>query len=176
MLGFLFIAVLGISGCGPGDPLGDTVKAEDPLSFSMWRSHAAAGMSPEQIADFDEAVQAIRIRIMSVGNTTGSEWIEAETLKFVNGKTVREVLGTGLSWKLELTVAEREVLEDSLRKNALMRTRPGDTESARYLADLHDRQASRLEAAMREEAQIRSRLAASGLPADPRRRLPANGP
>jgi len=142
----------------------------------MWRSHAAADMSPEQVSDFDEAVQAIRIRVMSVGNTTGSEWIEAEMLKLVNGKTVRDVIGTGLSWKLELTVAEREVLEDSLRKNALMRTRPGDTESARYLADLHDRQAARLEAALREEAQIRSSLAACGIQADSHRRLPASGP
>ena len=146
------------------------------MGFSMWRSHAASSLSPEQLADLDEAVQAIRIRVMSVGQTSGSEWIEAEALKIVDGKTVREVLRMGLGWKLELTVAERSALKYALGNNALMRTNPGDAASARYLADLHDRQAARLEAALREEAGIRARLAASGLPPDPPGRLPDSGP
>ncbi len=146
------------------------------MGFAMWRSHAASSLSPEQLADFDQAVQAIRIRVMSVGQTSGSEWIDAEARGIVDGKTVREVLRTGLGWKLELTVAERSALQEALRNNALMRTNPGDFASAHYLEDLHDRQAARLDAALREEAGIRARLVASGLPADPPGRLPAPGP
>ena len=170
------LVLLALAGCGPRDPLESTVDGGDPLSFSMWRSHAADRLSPDQLGDFDHAVQAIRIRVMSVGQTSGSEGIDLAMLRIVDGKTVREVLRTGLGWELELAEAERLTLEDSLRKNALMRTRPGDTASANYLSDLHDRQAARLGAATLEVARIRGRLAASGLPANPAGHLPGQQP
>jgi hypothetical protein len=168
----LAMVLLMLVGCGPSDPLETQVRAEDYMDFSMWRSHASGRLSPEQLDDFDQAVQAIRIRVMSVGQTSGSEWIDLGMFKIVNGKTVREVLRTGLGWKLELAEAERVALEDSLRKNALMRTRPGDSDSAGYLRDLRNRQTGRLQAATLEVARIRARLAASGLPTNPPGLLP----
>ena len=172
----LAAALLVLAGCGPSDPLDAKVSAEDGVGFSMWRSHAAGDLSPEQLGDFDQAVQAIRIRVMSVGQTSGGEWIEEGMRRIVDGKTVREVLRTGLGWKLELADAERMALEDSLRKNAQMTTRPGDTASANYLSDLRDRQTGRLKAATEEVARIRARLSASGLPAHPQGKLPAVQP
>jgi len=170
----LVSALLGllVAGCGPNDPLEAKVDASDYTSFTMWRSRASGRLTPEQLGDFDHAVQAIKIRIMSVGQTTGSEAIDGAMLNLVDGKTVREVLRTGLGWELQLAEAERATLEDSLRKNALMRTRPGDTASANYLSDLHDRQTARFEAATQEVARIRARLAADGLPDNPAGRIP----
>ena len=124
LLAALASVLLVLAGCGPSDPLDAKVSAEDGVGFSMWRSHAAGDLGPEQLADFDQAVQAIRIRVMSVGQTSGSEWIEEGIRRIVDGKTVREVLRTGLGWKLELADAERLALEDSMKKNAQMTTRP----------------------------------------------------
>jgi hypothetical protein len=172
----LAAGIVALAGCGPSDPLDLKVSAEDTLGFSMWRSHAAGALSPDQLGDFDQAVQAIRIRVMSVGQTSGGAGIEQGMLAVVDGKTVREVLRTGLGWKLQLADAERRALEDSLGKNARLRTRPGDTDSAHDLEDLRDRQQARLKAATGEIARIRARLAAAGLPADPPGRLPGSGP
>jgi len=163
---------LGLSGCGPKDPLDAKIDAADSVSFNMWRSHAAGRLTSQQLGDLDHAIQGIRFRVMSVGQTTGSEEIEAATLKIVDGRSVREVLRTGLGWSLQLAEAERAVLEDSLRKNAQMTTRPGDTASANYLSDLHERQVARLEAATEEVARIRASLAAAGLPTHPAGSMP----
>lgn len=170
----LCAALIGLSlgGCGPKDPLESKVEAGDYTDFTMWRSHAAGRLTPDQLGDFDHAVQAIKFRIMSTGQTTGSEAIDEAMRVLVDGKTVREVLRTGLGWELQLAEAERATLEDSLKKNALMTTRPGDTASANYLTDLHDRQVARFQAATGEVARIRSRLAASGLPDHPAGQIP----
>jgi hypothetical protein len=131
----------------------------------MWRSGAAGRLAPEQLADLDEAVQEIRFHVMAQGKVSGSEAVDYEMLQAIDGQSVRRVLQRGLGWELERARAEQSALELSMRRNALMRTRPGDTASADYLSDLQDRQAVRLKAATEEVAHVRERLAAAGLAA-----------
>jgi hypothetical protein len=78
---------------------------------------------------------------------------------------VREVILQGLGWGLDRAEAERALLEDSLKKNAQMTTKPGDTASSNYLSDLHGRQVARLDAAAEEVKKTRERIAAETAPA-----------
>ena len=158
---------LAVTACGPSDPLEAKVQARDYVTFSMWRSGAAGRLTPPQQADLDEAVQQIRFHVMASGAASGSAAVEEATLRMIDGRSVRHVLRQGLAWELERASAEKAALEDSMRQNALMRTRPGDTASAAYLADLADRQAARLGAANGQVDHARERLAAAGGPLGP---------
>jgi hypothetical protein len=159
--------------CRQGDPLDDGVVAGDHGAFSMWRSEAAGRLTPAQVADLDKAVQEYRFHVMARGGASGSEAVEDAMLRLIDGRSVRHVLRQGLGWELERASAEKSALEASMRQNSLMRTRPGDTDSAAYLSDLADRQAARLGAATAEVERVRGRLDAAGGPlapadADPR--------
>ena len=160
----VLVAVLAVSACGPSDPLEGKVDAVDYVTLSMWRSGAAGRLSPQQLADLDEAVQEIRFHVMAEGKVSGSAAVEEEALHVMEGQTVRHVLRQGLGWELERASAEKAALEVSMAQNALMRTRPGDTASAAYLSDLSDRQAARLRAATDQVNHARERLAAAGGP------------
>jgi hypothetical protein len=154
-----------VVGCGPSDPLEKKVAAGDNLSFTMWETKAEGDLSPEQAADMKQALQEYRFHIMAEGSVHGSDAIGEALMQMIDGKTLRQVILQGLGWGLERSEAERAQLEDSLKKNALMTTRPGDTASANYLADLHDRQVTRLAAATDEVKKTRDRIAADAAPA-----------
>jgi hypothetical protein len=162
------LACLAAQACSPGDPLDSRVEAGDYVTYSMWRSGAAGRLTPLQLADLDEAVQEMRFHVMAEGKVSGSAAIEDEMLRLLNGRTVRGALQVGLGWELERAAAEKSALDASMRQNALMRTKPGDTASADYLADLSDRQATRLKAAADQVDHVRGRLAAEGLAASGR--------
>jgi hypothetical protein len=85
-------------------------------------------------------------------------------LQMVDGQPLRHVFQEGLGWGLERSEAERSTLEAGMKSNALMRTRPGDTDSANYLADLRERQVKRLAAATDAVNHARESLAATGMP------------
>jgi hypothetical protein len=89
--------------------------------------------------------------------------------QMINGLTVRQLLQRGLGWELDRAEAERSALETGMRQNALMTTRPGDTDSSEYLIALKERQTARLRAATDEVNRARERLAAAGgvVPAAP---------
>jgi hypothetical protein len=155
------------TGCGPSNPLDETVSAKDELGLTMWRNDASHDLSPEQAADFDRALQEIRFHIMAGGTVHGSRDIEDAALQMVNGQTLRHVLQQGLGWELERAEAERSRLEADMKANAQMRTRPDDTDSKDYLTDLRSRQVTRLKAATDEVNHARERLAATGAPVAP---------
>jgi hypothetical protein len=141
------------------------VNSADQVSFSIWESKAESSLAPDQVADIKAALQEYKFHIMADGSAHGSEAIDAAALEMINGKTLREVILQGLNWELDRTEAERAKLEDSMKKNAQMTTRPGDTASANYLSDLHDRQVARLEAAAEEVKKTRERITAETAPA-----------
>lgn len=157
------LACLAAPACGPREPLEGKVDAGDYVSFSMWRSGAAGRLTPRQLADLDEAVQEIRFHVMAAGKASGSAAVDAGMLRMIDGGTVRHALQLGLGLELKRARAEKSALEASMARNALMRTRPGDTASANYLSDLSDRQAVRLKAASGQVDHARERLAAAGI-------------
>jgi hypothetical protein len=160
----LLLAALALaaSGCGPTDPLDGKVDAADDLALSMWRSKAEGDLSPQQLQDFDRSVQEIKFHIMAAGSASGAEAVGLAMRQSIDGQTLRHVLQQGLGWELERAEAERSTLETGMKQNALMTTRPGDTDSANYLADLKERQTVRLRAATDEVNHARERLAAAG--------------
>jgi hypothetical protein len=163
------LACLAAAGCGPSDPLNGKVDAGDGLAFSMWRSGAEHDLTPQQVIDLDRSVQEIKFHIMAAGAASGGEAVDAAMRQMINGLTIRQVLQRGLGWELERAEAERSALETGMKNNALMTTRPGDTDSADYLVALKERQTARLRAATDEVNHVRERLAAAGgtIPAAP---------
>ena len=160
------LIALSLAGCGPRDPLESKVDASTYTSFALWRSRLGERLSPGQVRDVDLAIQEIRFRIMAEGKASGSEAIDQAMMEAIHESTVRRVLQMGLGWGLKRSQEERATLETAMNQNALMRTRPGDTESSQYLVDLRERQASRLEAAKQEEAKFRKALEEAGVASD----------
>ncbi len=158
----LALTCAALAGCGPSDPLEGKVQARDDLALSMWRSQAERDLSPQQVLDFDRSVQEIKFHIMASGSASGSDAVAAAMRAMIDGQTVRHVLQQGLGWELARAEAERSTLEAGMKQNALMTTRPGDTDSANYLIDLKQRQTVRLRDATDEVAHARERLAAAG--------------
>jgi outer membrane murein-binding lipoprotein Lpp len=154
------LACLALAGCGPSDPLDGRVDAADGLAFSMWRSNVERDLTPQQVVEF---------HVMAAGAASGSDAVEAAMRQMINGLTVRQLLQRGLGWELDRAEAERSALETGMRQNALMTTRPGDTDSSEYLIALKERQTARLRAATDEVNRARERLAAAGgvVPAAP---------
>jgi hypothetical protein len=159
-LGPAVALVIFAAGCSRGDPLESTVKATDETTFTMWRSGEVDRVAPEQCADIDKAVQEIRFQVIAEGKASGSDAVEEATLQEIDGLTVRALLLRGLGFELARAESERSTLDNSMKINAKMRTRPGDTESATYLTDLRDRQLPRLLAATEEVEHTRKKLAA----------------
>lgn len=161
------LPLLACSGCGPGDPLEGKVDASTPIALSMWKASALARLPVEQQGDFDEAFQEIKFEIMGTGQAQGSEAIEAEAMGKVDGQTIRAVLGSGLGRKLWRLEAERAHRIKSVRYNEGIQTRPDDTRSQRYLAELHERQVLELQDEAAAIDRLKIRLRADGLPDAP---------
>ena len=154
------VLCVALAGCGGGNPLDKKIDSGDQVSFSMWESKVESDLTPDQVADLKAALQEGRFHIMAKGDVHGSEAIESALMDSINGRQLREVILQGLGWQLDRSESERATLEDSLKKNALMTTRPGDVESKQYLEDLHDRQVTRLAAATEDVKKVRDRIAA----------------
>jgi hypothetical protein len=162
----LALCVSLVSGCGPSVPLDTRVSVTDSLSLSLARAEAQQVLKPEQMEDFDKAIQEIKLHIMAEGTAHGSDAVAEAMYEKVNGHTLRSIIQMGLEAEYQRAEFERSTLEKSMATNALMRTRPGDNESATYLSDLRERQTARLKAATDEVKHVKERLAASGDPVD----------
>jgi hypothetical protein len=159
------LAGFGLSACGPSDPLDLRVESTTQLDLDIWRSNSLNRLSPEQLADFNEAYQQIKFQLMADGKARGAVAVESAALKLIDGLTVREVLETGFDSELARDEAEFTLRSKAIEGNRQLRTRPGDIESQRYLADLDERQRRELQEEERDIARIKTRLTASGLPA-----------
>jgi hypothetical protein len=157
---FGMCACLIAAGCSQGNPLDKRVQSADYVSFAIWEEKVESDLAPDQVADLKQALQEARFHIMAEDTAHGSEAVEAALMDSLNGQTLREVILKGLGWELDRAEAERARLEDSLKKNAQMTTKPGDSDSANYLSDLRERQTNRLEAATEEVNRTRARITA----------------
>jgi len=132
------------------------------LDLSMWKASASQRLSPEQLADFNEAYQEIKFEIMAEGTASGGPAEEAAALEKVNGKTVRSVLQLGLGRELRRLEYEQNQRLQSIKFNAGIATRPDDTRSQRYLEEIHEHQLQRLRDEALEIERVKARLAAAG--------------
>ncbi len=165
----LLVALAGfaVAGCGPSDSLDLKVESTSQLELDIWRSGALRRLSPEQLADFNEAYQQIKFQVMAAGEANGSSAVESAALEKINGRTVRDVLKIGFDAELERVETEHALRTKAISVNTQLRTSPGDVESQSFLVHLHEQQLNELRKEELEIARIRKRLAASGLPSPP---------
>jgi hypothetical protein len=165
----LVLALVGfaVAACGPSDPLDLKVESTSPLDLDIWRANAISRLSPQQLADFNEAYQQIKFQIMAGGAANGSSEVESAALEKINALSVRGVLKLGFDAELERVETEQALRTKAISVNTQLRTRPGDAESQSFLADLHEQQLNELREEEFEIARIRRRLSAAGLPTDP---------
>ena len=161
---------LGASGCGPRDPLDRVVSAESPTAFSMWRSSAAGYLNASQLQDFDEATRELKMAVMNNRETTGTAAVEEAMREKINGKTVREAMRLAYESKIKRLEVDLKGLAIATEQNSRLTTRPGDTDSSKYLAGFNERQKTRVDATERDLHAAQEKLKALGPPADAAKR------
>jgi hypothetical protein len=154
-------AALAIAGC-QRDPLDRQVSAGTALAFNAWQSRNE-NLGAENRRRLAEALQEIRFGVMGereirrrMGErvASGTEEIDAELRKKIDGKPLRDVLQLGYEMRVRRLRRELAGLETAMAQNARLVTRPGDVDSKHHLEGLRDRQATRV-AKYREESSPR---------------------
>lgn len=140
-------------GCAPRDPLEQVVTAPTLSRFASWRARLQTDGNAELRRRVGDAIQEIRTNI--AGNreltrameTTPSdpEQIDETVRKRVDGRSLRQVLQHGYELRVRRLNEELAGLEDAMKKNAQLVTRPGDVESRQHLEGLSERQRLRVE-------------------------------
>jgi hypothetical protein len=168
------LLVLGVLGACQRDPLDRKVSAATPTAFSVWRSSVDSDSGPEMRRRVADALLEIRLKIagdreqqrLTDAETRAAGSIDDAVRAKVDGRVLREVVQLGYELRVARLTSELAGLEEAMRKNANLITRPGDVESRQHLDGLRDRQAARaaqyradLAAAQRELAPL---LAVSG--------------
>jgi hypothetical protein len=163
LLGVLCLGAAAVSGCSERDPKVAPITASDASALGRWRIKASGDFTREEWREFEAALQEIRFGIMAERAATGSSAIEAALHRRIDGKTFREVLILANESKLARLGPLRDEMLRAREGNALLVTKPGDGSSARYLAELRDRQETRLKATLAEIDAARKRLAELGV-------------
>lgn len=168
------VAVLFALAACQRDPLDRKVSAATPTAFAVWRSGVDSDTGIEVRRRVADALFEIRLKIagdrelqrLTDAETRAALSIDDALRAKVDGRLLREVVQLGYELRVARLTSELAGLEEAMRKNANLVTRPGDIESRQHLDGLRDRQAVRvtqyradLAAAERELAPL---LAASG--------------
>lgn len=149
----LFVATT-VAGCGSRDPLDQVVAAPTLSRLASWRARVASDSGAGIRLRVEEALQEIRIsytaereikRQMEEPVVRGTEVIDEAVRQRVNGQRLRDVLKLGYELRVRRLKEELAGLEDAMKKNAGLVTRPGDLESKHHLEGLRDRQAVRVQ-------------------------------
>jgi hypothetical protein len=144
------------------DPLDRKVSAGTPTSFAVWRSGVDSGSGMETRRRVADALLEIRFKIAGdreIQRLTDAEARVATSIDDavrakVDGRVLREVVQLGYELRIARLTSEMAGLEEAMRKNANLITRPGDLESRHHLDGLSERQAVRV-------GQYRADLAAA---------------
>jgi len=153
-----FVLTSVLVGCHPVKPLDQTIPAGSSNEFTLWRKHVRQSLDAAQWADFDVAVQEIKIRMMIDRIASGGEAVDEAMRARINGSSVREVLKIGFRSKYDRLNGERSELEDVIKINAKMRTIPGHTDSEDFLREKRRLQAEDLETIMEKIRQVEAKL------------------
>ena len=151
------LSLLG-SGCLRSDPHQIRIVAKSAWAFGNWRSREAGSLTLDQWREFDAMIQEIRLRIMGERKATGSVAIDQAMRERIDGRTVGEALRLGCEAKQLRFDRLRVELQQAVHANAWLVTRPGDRESAEYIADFRQRQLQRLDGIVAEFAATEKRL------------------
>jgi hypothetical protein len=143
-----------VAGCGPSDPLDQIVAAPTLSRLAAWRAGIASDSDARVRMRVEEALQEIRInyaaereikRQMEEPVVRGTEVLDEAVRQRVNGRRLRDVLRLGYELRVRRLKEELAGLEDAMKKNAQLVTRPGDLESKHHLEGLRDRQLVRVQ-------------------------------
>jgi hypothetical protein len=152
LIGFVVLAT--VTGCAPRDPLEQVVSAPTLSRLSSWRARIASDASAGTRARVEEALQEIRLsyagerelkRQLDERVVSGTEVIDEAVRKRVDGQRLRDVLRTGYGLRVRRLKEELAGLEDAMKQNSRLVTRPGDLESQHHLEGLRDRQLVRVQ-------------------------------
>ena len=145
VLGRLVVAGLAVcaAGCARQDPLGRVVAASNDMGLMMWKADHGGDLGAEDLKAFDEAVQEIKYQAMAPGTADGTS-VQDRIYGRIDGVSVREIVKTGLGFKLQRLTQQRGDLEAFIARNSRLRTRAWDDESADYLKEFKEKQTAKL--------------------------------
>jgi hypothetical protein len=160
----VLIVLLGLTvGCQRTPRWDRVVEADSAPAFGSWQRGQQDDFSKEEWAEFETALQDIKVRIIALREASGTEGVNDALRPKIHGQTVRQVLQQGLEariWRLKVEATE---LRKMIEGNATLRTAPGDTASSDYLDRKQRDQRARLQRVVDDLVQAEATLA--GLPA-----------
>lgn len=164
----LAAALLAAAGCGPADPLAKKVSARTQSGFASWRAQIASDAGTETRRQVNLALDEIRLkasaereadRRMGRPIASGGEGLDEAVREKVDGRTLREVVQLGYELREQRLARELAALEDAMKMNAQLVTRPGDVESRQHLDGVRDRQQGRVDTYRADLAATQRELA-----------------
>lgn len=152
------VLACGLSGCRPTHPLNQKISANSLVDHNLWRARVQSSLSQEQWADFDEAIQELRLKIMAEKVATLSRDVDEALWLKIHQRPLCEVMQEGFQFKLARLTAEREELAKVLAMNATLRTKRGDTASSDFLKNLRQDEANQIAALDGKIAKVQEQL------------------
>jgi hypothetical protein len=156
----LGLVVFFAAGCRPTNVLEEKVNARTAFDFTMWRVHIAKMLTPPEQQELTEMIQEISYWVTTRGKATGSVAVDEAVRGEIDGLTVRALLLKGYEMKRRRLDLEKVKAEIEVATNSRLRTRPGDSDSADYLALVRQRQADRLQDTIRDLHLVEKRMEA----------------
>jgi hypothetical protein len=157
-MGMLLLIGFCATGCRPTNLLDEKVDGRTPFGFVMWRAQLAEKQTPQERQELAETIQEVNYWVTTNGIATGSVAVDEAVRAEIDGVTVRELLLKGYEAKRQRLDLEKVRLEDDVATNSQLQTRPGDTDSADYLARVRQEQTDRLDKTIRDLRVINKRL------------------
>lgn len=147
-----------LTGCSRPSANQQTVEANTPINFALWRSKNSDLLTPKEWALFDQAMEEFKFQVMLSGQASGSEAIDNAVRAKIDGMKLTEAIQSGLQSRLKRLQADKSVLEESLAINSRVRLKPDDDDKAAALAAKLKMQTERLEKMNRTVSQAESDL------------------
>jgi hypothetical protein len=122
----------------------EKVAAENAGAFGRWQRDVQGSFKPAEWAEFESALQDIKVRIITLREATGTEGVNDALRPKIHGRSVRDVLRDGYEARIWRLNVEKTELEKMVKENASLRTNPGDTASSSYLESKRKSQEERL--------------------------------
>ncbi len=162
------LAAFFVAGCGDHVlPLDRRVPATSAAAFQQFRGDLATALPSDEAQTFDTAIQELKYQVMAAG-TSGSDAIDAAVRRQIDGKTVREAIGLGLTAKLERLRSQAAQIDSFIEQNSQLTTRKEDVASANYLAREREQQSDRRAKLVADMADTEAKMKELGLTPPPR--------